>query len=311
MVHEHPLAYLLGVEGIALMRAFAGEFDREFVDARLSDIRRLLDDEHLTMAAVEVAEVGTAEGYRIWSATYDGPNAAFDLDEPVVGEILDTLPAGVALDAACGTGRVAASLAARGYRVLGIDSSADMLARARERVPGGEYLVGDLNDLPIPGGAVDVVVCSLALTHVPSLRPVMAEFARVLRPGGHLVISDMHAEGVARGMVPRMYRGDGRPVRIMSHRHSIGDYLRAALAAGLHPRRCEELRATAGPVADDLPPHRIPSPAEVTTPWDQRPWSLPALVPEAARAANGDIPAMVVWHFQASTEPALHLSTRL
>ncbi|MEQ4718626.1 methyltransferase domain-containing protein [Nonomuraea sp. B19D2] len=301
MIYEHPLAYLHGVEGIALMRSFTGEFDREFVDARIAEIRRLIDDEILAGAAVEVARVDTAEGYRIWSKTYDRPNSAFDFDEPIVGEILDALPVGVALDAACGTGRVAASLAARGYQVFGVDSSVDMLARARERVPRGEFLIGDLYDLPIPDNAVDVVVCSLALTHVPSLQPVMAEFARVLRPGGHLVTSDIHPEGVARGMIPLVHTADGQPGRIASHRHLIGDYVRAALAEGLQVRRCEEPRHLKGDTPDDSPPAQVPPTAEAMEPWAERPWCLSALAPEAAEAANGDVPAMVIWHFQASS----------
>jgi hypothetical protein len=65
MTYEHPLAYVLGLEGIALMRAFTGEYDREFVDARIAEIRRLLDDESLADRAVDVASVDTVEGYRI------------------------------------------------------------------------------------------------------------------------------------------------------------------------------------------------------------------------------------------------------
>ena len=90
----------------------------------------------------------------------------------------------MALDTACGTGRYAGFLAGRGLRVVGVDGSPDMLARARTRVPRGEFLVGDLHRLPVADAGVDLVVCGLALTHVPALEPVLAEFARVLRPGG-------------------------------------------------------------------------------------------------------------------------------
>ncbi|MDR8410968.1 class I SAM-dependent methyltransferase [Nonomuraea sp. 3-1Str] len=297
MIYEDPLAYLLGIEGVALLRSFTGQSDRGFVESRVAEIRRLLDDEALSDAGVEVARVDAVEGYRIWSRTYDGPNGLFAIDEPVVGQILDALPAGVALDAACGTGRVAASLAGRGHQVIGVDGSPDMLARARDRVPQGEFLVGDLLGLPVPDDAVDLVVCSLALTHVPSLRPVMAEFARVLRPGGHLVVSDMHPEGVARGFVPPVRREDGQPGRIATYRHPVGDYLRAALAAGLQVRRCEEPRL---PEAEHPRPVETPSTAQALETWDVWPWSLTDLVPEAARAAHGDVPAMVVWHFQLS-----------
>ncbi|MCG5213608.1 class I SAM-dependent methyltransferase [Streptosporangium sp. KLBMP 9127] len=295
MIYEHPLAYLLGLEGIALLRSFTGEHDREFVDARIAEIRRLLDDESLASAAVEVARVDTVEGYRIWSASYGAANSAFDFDEPTVKEIVDTLSAGVALDAACGTGRFAAYLAERGHRILGVDSSPDMLARAHERVPQGEFLLGDLRHLPIPDDAVDLVVCSLALTHVPELDPVIAEFARVLRPGGHLVISDIHPEGVARGVVPPVRRPDGQPGRLATYRHLIGDYVRAALPVGLQVRRCEEPRP---PTAEHSEPVDTPSASETIGPWDLWPWCLAALAPEAARAANASVPVMVIWHFQ-------------
>ncbi|WP_112267408.1 class I SAM-dependent methyltransferase [Lentzea terrae] len=288
MIHEDPRAYLLGLEGIALLRAFTGEHDREFVEARIAEIRRVLADDALANAAVEVERVDTVTGYGLWSATYDQPNSAFDLDEPVVKEIVDALPVGVALDAACGTGRYAEFLAGRGHRVIGVDGSPDMLARARSRVPQGEFLLGDLHRLPVDDAAVDLVVCALALTHVPSLAPVLAEFARVLRPGGHLVIADMHPERVALGSIPAV-RVDGRPGRLSAHRHLIGDYLRAALAVGLQVRRCEE------PV---LPTRERPA-AETLGPWELWPWCLADMVPEAAGAASAGAPALVIWHFQA------------
>lgn len=289
MIYEHPLAYLLGLEGIALMRSYTGEHDRAFVEARLAEIRAFLDDDSLSAAAVEVARVGTVEGYRIWSRTYDGPNTTFDLDEPFIREVVDALPPGDALDAACGTGRIAAYLAGRGHRVRGVDLSPDMLRRARRRVPRAEFRQGDLSRLPVPDESVDLVVCSLALTHVPALDPVLAEFARVSRPGGHVVIADIHPEGVARGVVPPVRLPDGRPARVTTYRHLVGDYVRAALAAELRVRRCEEPRH---------PPGEPRERGEVLQPWDVWPWALYDLAPEAARAAVAGTPSMLLWHFQ-------------
>ena len=203
MIYQHPLAYLLGVEGLALLRAWAGDYDEAFVGARLAEVRRLLDEPVLADHAGVAVRRGDLPGaYRRWSATYDAPrNSLFDSDEPVMQEILEALPAGTVLDAACGTGRYAAYLAAQGHRVLGVDSSPEMLHRARVRVPQGRFLRGELHRLPVADGAVDVVVCALALVHVPTLAPVMAEFARVLRPGGHLAISDVHRDLVMLGSV--------------------------------------------------------------------------------------------------------------
>lgn len=281
--YEHPLAYLVGLEGIALLRAFTGEQDREFVHKRLSEIRALLDDPVFTDAGVEVEQVDTVTGYGIWSSTYDAPgNAAFDFDTPVLTRFLERLPVGDALDAACGTGRLTRLLESCGHRVIGVDSSPGMLAQAP-----GDVRQGDLHALPLPDGSVDLVVCGLALTHVPDLRQPFAEFARVLRPGGHLLISDVHPEGVLRASIPTL-RVDGAPARLVSHRHLVGDYLRAALAVGLEVRACEE------PVLSI--PSGDPAPRELG-PWELWPWALTPLIPEAARAANEGVPAMLVWDF--------------
>jgi ubiquinone/menaquinone biosynthesis C-methylase UbiE len=310
MIYEHPLAYLLGLEGIALLRAWAGDFDKGFVEARLAEVRRLLDSDALVNhEGVMVRRGDVATGYEQWAPTYDEPrNTLFDADEPIVHEILDGLAPGTAVDAACGTGRFAEHLAARGHRVVGIDRSPDMLGRARARVPTAELLVGEIEHLPMPNGAADVVVCGLALAHVAALDPVIAEFARVLRLGGHLVISDTHHERIFLGSVVEALGSAGEPGVVATYRHTTGDFLRAGLSAGLQVRRCEEPRApTRGPMVnrDDRyrggkKPPQSPQPTEddlALGSWSEWPWSLMDLVPEATAAAV-DTPIVIVWHFQ-------------
>jgi ubiquinone/menaquinone biosynthesis C-methylase UbiE len=306
VIYEHPLAYLLGLEGIALLRAWAGDQDKAFVQARLAEVRRLLDNEALVNhPGVEVARGDVVTGYRQWAPTYDGPrNSLFDCDEPIVHELFDALPPGIALDAACGTGRFAEYLASRGHHVVGVDRSPEMLGHARVRVPDAAFLVGELQQLPLPDNAVDAVACGIALAHVPALAPVMAEFARVLRPRGHLVISDIHHERVLLGSVVEALGPAGEPGVVRTYRHTAGDFLRAALPAGFQVRRCEEPRAPErGPDHEDRsrfrgdpPPPRSPDVLEVGA-WDEWPWSLMDLVPEAT-AAVADSPVMIVWHFQ-------------
>ncbi|MGH3504265.1 MAG: class I SAM-dependent methyltransferase [Nocardioidaceae bacterium] len=191
MIYQHPLAYLLGLEGIALLHAFAGEYDRDFTEARLAEIRDLLDAGPELGEGAATAEMSTPDGYHRWAESYDAPgNQLIDLEQPIVREILDGLAPGMALDAACGTGRHSECLKTLGHKVVGVDTSPDMLAKARARVPGVDFREGDLHDLPLPDNHFDVVVCALALTHVPDLASVLAEFVRVLRPGGHLLVSD-------------------------------------------------------------------------------------------------------------------------
>ena len=96
------------------------------------------------------------------------------------------------LDAGCGTGLIGAGLAARGYRNLtGIDISASMLKRARERegVYSGGLVKADLCSMPFPEASFDALVCIAVLTYAPSIERVFTEFERVTRPGGILVFS--------------------------------------------------------------------------------------------------------------------------
>jgi SAM-dependent methyltransferase len=294
VIYQHPLAYLLGLEGLALLRGWAGDFDRAFVLARLAEVRRLVNDPALAEhPGCEVARRDAETGYDAWAPTYDDPsNGLFAVDEPTVDAILDTLPLGDALDAACGTGRFSARLAARGHRVVGIDGSAGMLERARTKVPGADFRVGKLDDLPVPDASVDLVLCALALSHVPDLAPVLAEFARVVRPGGHVVIDDVSHELVYLGSVVKALGPE--PGLVATFRHTPGDYLRAALAAGLQVRRCEE----PGFPRTDARTHAAPPPTDLTVGASEEwPWTLLPLVPAAARAA-WEIPAVVVWDFE-------------
>jgi SAM-dependent methyltransferase len=188
MVYLHPLAYLLGYEGVALLRALHGEHDRAFVEERFAETRRLLDASY---EGVDVEFVSTEAGYGVWSQTYDLPgNGIFAIEEPVVRRILGGLPAGTALDAACGTGRHAAWLVGQGHQTIGVDSSPDMLAHARAKVPGADFRHGELHELPVRDSEVDLVVCSLALTHVADLGPVPRSADH-----GHLDVPEIRRTG--------------------------------------------------------------------------------------------------------------------
>lgn len=284
------------MEGRALLRAWAGEegYDQQFVKARLAEVRALINDEHLTShPGVQVERDATAEAYQQWSDTYDEPgNGLFDLDAPVIAEITAALPAGTALDVGCGTGRVAAGLLDQGHRVIGVDSSVDMLLQARRRLPQTLLLNAELSRMPVADDSSDLVVTALALTHVPDLGPVFAEFARVLRAGGHLVVSDVHPELVLLGSVVKATSSSGRARMATTHVHSTGDFLRAAMSTGFAVRRFEE-----EPRPDTTAAGPLPEPTMEIGTWPEWPWTLHGLIPEATHAA-WSTPAVLVWHFQ-------------
>jgi ubiquinone/menaquinone biosynthesis C-methylase UbiE len=302
-IYQHPLAYLLGLEGIALLRAFAGDYDREFTLARLREIRALLDAADELGDGVEETPMTMQEGYAQWAPWYDEPgNELLEVEQPVVREILDGLPVGVALDAACGTGRHAAHLASLGHRVIGVDATPEMLEVARQRVPDAELHEADLRDLPLPDDSVDLIVCGIALSHFPELAPVFAELVRVLRPDGHLVLSDSRGLIGDIGLPLARTRPDGTAGYIPVWSRLASDYLAAALPLGLQLRRCEELRRTmplvddeGAALADAFAPEHVPRRAPNI-------WALHRFAPEATNAAYRDRPHAIVLHFQLSGE---------
>ena len=292
VIYQDPLGYLLGLEGMALLDAWAGDHDRAFVEARLAEIRRLLADEQLRDQGVVVERVSTETAYQQAAAGYDAAAAGglFAVDEEIIAEYLDGRPPGVALDAACGTGRFAEFLSRRGHYVIGVDTSPDMLALARSRVPAGEFHLAPLERLPLPDDSVDVIVCALALVHVAELPPVLAEFARVLRPGGDLVISDIHHELVTRGSVIGARGPDGEPALVATYRHKLGDYLRPALSLGFQVIRCEEPGSAE-------PQGPLPEPAAGIGEWPDWPWTLMDYAPSTVRASGGHR-GLVIWQFR-------------
>jgi SAM-dependent methyltransferase len=301
--YQHPLHYLLGVEGLALLRAYGGEHGPAFGAARIAEIRRLLEAAELAGDGVTAEPIDTVAGYQTWSETYDRPgNGLFPIEEPFVHGIVDALPIGIALDAACGTGRHAAHLAGLGHQVIGIDSSADMLALARAKVPAASFHEAPLDRIPLPDDHVDLVICALALAHLTDLKPAFGEFARVLRPGGHLIVTDIHHETVLLGSVPHVRAAAGEPRLIPSYRYRAADYLGAALPVGFEVRRCEE-------PARALEPPAEPMPDQIRTgEWDLWPWSLMPIVPAATAAAASGTPAAMLWHFQLAAAPPKPIS---
>jgi ubiquinone/menaquinone biosynthesis C-methylase UbiE len=288
VIYQHPLAFLLGLEGIALMRAFNGQYDEEFTRARIAEIRALLDSADQFGDGVETRPITTAEGYAAWSGGYDQqPNDLIDAEQPVMRRILDGLPAGTALDAACGTGRHAAYLSSLGHAVIGVDICPQMLDVARAKVGGADFREGELHELPVADQSADLIVCALALTHVPDLGPVLAEFARVLRPGGHLVISDSR-------MKYRMVQAlpGGGYGYLPHYSRFTSEYLVAALPLGFQVRRCEELRAGWSDPDEAPPPVRIlpQHPSDI--------WTLQDWCPAATQAAKNGDPILIIWHFQ-------------
>ncbi|MEZ5277488.1 MAG: class I SAM-dependent methyltransferase [Opitutaceae bacterium] len=91
-------------------------------------------------------------------------------------------------DVGCGAGMAALLASDRGARVSGLDASHNLLGIARQRVPEGDYRIGDLEELPFPDGAFDLVTSFNAVQYAANPRAALAEARRIAKPAGRIVV---------------------------------------------------------------------------------------------------------------------------
>ena len=233
--------FVLGLEGLAILRSWM--LDSVTVKARAQKIVEMARqfEEEPWSNPIDADEQTVAAGYAEWVTTYDNPsNPVILAEESVVRGLLARYPVGVALDAACGTGRHAAYLASLGQQVTGIDSTPKMLEVATAKAPTAQFETADLTALPLRDEAMDLAVCTLALTHCADLGPPIRELARVVRPGGPVVISDVHPFMVMLGGHGRFRRNQTENGFVRNYVHLLSDYLTAFREAGLNVIQCIE-----------------------------------------------------------------------
>ena len=250
---------LLGTEGLALLRSvFAHDSaGRATRIAEMQSLLRGLENDSALSSPLEGPEYDLTEGYALWSETYDRPLRLFPVEEPIMHERINALSLGTALDAACGTGRYSAYLSERGHSVIGVDRSPAMLEKARAKLPQADFREGDLEALPVEDASVDAAVCALALVHLEELAPAMQELARVLRPGGRLILSDVHPFLVLLGWQAQFRTASDDAAFMRIHPHLLSEYAHAGECAGLHMLHCFEplltVEAAQTPAAERLP----------------------------------------------------------
>lgn len=106
-------------------------------------------------------------------------------------ELVEAGGGGPVADVGCGPGRITVHLDKLGLDVRGVDLSPEMVAVARRLYPGISFAVGTMTDLDLSDGALAGLVAWYSVIHTPPtlLPDVFAEFARVVRPGGHLMMA--------------------------------------------------------------------------------------------------------------------------
>ena len=174
------------------------------------------------------------------------------LDPVMLSRAVSRSP-GRALDVGCGEGRFCRLLRRRGVAVVGIDPTATLISTARARDGKGTYLKGVAEALPFADATFDLVVSYLSLIDIPDMHLAIPEMARVLKPGGTVLIANLNSFMTAcgdRGWV-KDSRGERlhypiddyldaramwtayRDIRILNHHRPLSAYMSTLLDAGL------------------------------------------------------------------------------
>lgn len=250
--------YTLGVAGLALLRGWYGA-DGHDARQRLITMVGAAESDNFLQLPLPTPELDVIEGYSAWAESYDGPNPMIEIEETLVNPLLGDLVEGVgggdvvagsgrcrALDVGCGTGRKAGTLLGLGCEVTGVDLTPAMLDVARESHPSAEFREGTFEALPVDDASVDLVVSGLAVCHAVDLEPVFAEMARVLRPGGVILIADPHPTSTLLGGQAFFFDDATMPF-VRNQGNNISTYLDAIREAGLSFDRMWE-----APVNDNI-----------------------------------------------------------
>jgi len=186
--------------------------------------------------------------YDRWSQVYDvDANATRDLDALVLRAQSSEFKGCDVLELGCGTGKNTEWLALYARQILALDFSDGMLDKARARLDGVERVRFVLHDLrqpwPVEEASRDRVLSNLVLEHIEDLRSIFAQAARVLRPGGSFLLSELHPFRQLQGAGAKFVRPEDALVEpVRAFLHDVSEFVSAGFAAGLELRMLEEWR---------------------------------------------------------------------
>jgi len=229
---------------------------------------------------------------------------------------------GIALDLGCGEGRFCRMLAAAGIRSVGIDPTEALIADAKAKHPGGDYRVGRAESLDFSDRSFDLVVSYMTFVDIADIASAIGEIARVLRPGGTLLIANLNSFNSAGSWVQhkgkhRRFEIDRyleeraswqswRGIRIKNWHRPLSTYMTLLLGAGLQLRHFAEPAPSSGDavtaeqyrrvpyflIMEWQKPISLPPPAKIERPMRpssmKTPGSRSAIVPMRTRSMRVD-----------------------
>jgi SAM-dependent methyltransferase len=181
-----------------------------------------------------VVRLSPLESYRLWSKTWEAdPSAIVALETRALAPWLTGLEGKLFLDLSCGAGRWLVHAQKQRAQVFGADLCAEMLREAQKKpFLADRLMVADTRSLPLSDACADVALCALSLGHMPPIEAAVKELARIIRPGGRLIVTDFHPAALEQGW-KRTFRSDGELYEVESHHYTTGELLDCAEREGL------------------------------------------------------------------------------
>lgn len=176
-----------------------------------------------------------SDGYNQWSTFYDTyPNPTVAIDELNFPKVYQELSGTNILEIGCGTGRHTTRLIEAGNYVVGVDISAGMLTRLKEKIkhPSLELINGDFLETVFADSSFDAIVASLVLEHIFDLEAFFDKSAKLLRPAGRIFLSEIHPYRTAKGTFAHFKNPDGTEAQLTSAAHTESSIQSTALRSG-------------------------------------------------------------------------------
>ena len=170
--------------------------------------------------------------YNQWSSTYDEvENKTRDLEKQAGQQVLPAVSYSAILELGCGTGKNTEWLREKAERLVAVDLSEGMLAKAKEKLSAEkiEFVQADITrPWTFATETFDLITCSLILEHIANLQTIFAEAHRALQPNGLFYICELHPYKQYTGSKARFETERGLQV-LDCYVHHTSEYLQAAL----------------------------------------------------------------------------------
>ncbi len=200
-------------------------------------------------------DTAPGQAYDLWAADYDRQpdNLMLALDEMIFSDLLNdiSIKDKCVVDIGCGTGRHWSKLFDKApATVIGYDVSEKMLEVLQQKFPLAITHLLHGNKLnKTTDASIDVIVSTLTIAHIEHAEEALAEWDRVLKPGGHIIITDYHPAALIKGG-KRTFLHEGKTVSVKNHIHSIEKLI--AIGEQLH---WQNLRLVEKAIDETLKPY--------------------------------------------------------